>query len=96
MDTQQTKFNSGSITFLLATGLMYLVLGLLALSPIAVIWLAADWLHELFRQSSSFFSNNPRLYTVMTIIAVSAAITLIADKLYHRVKQQQKRQFERI
>ncbi|WP_290654587.1 hypothetical protein [Idiomarina sp.] len=96
MDNHQTKLNGSSLGFFLTTGMMYLALALLAVSPVAVIWIAADWLHEVFRQSNTFFGQNPRLYTVLTIIAVSAALTLVADKIYHHIKAQQKRQLEHI
>lgn len=81
---------------LLGYGLMLVSLGLLALSPVVVIWLAADWLNSLFANSDTFFANSPRLYTVFTIVAVAAAITLIADKLYKNVKAHQKRALEHI
>lgn len=96
MDNRHTKANTGNASFYFTTALMYLTLALLALSPIAVIWFAADWLHGVFSQSETFFGNNPRLYTVLTIIAVSAAITVVADKVYHHIKAQQKRQLEHI
>lgn len=96
MDNHQTKFNSGNAGFYVTTALMYLALALLAISPVAVIWLAADWLHEMFRQSGTVFGQNPRLFTVLTIIAVAAALTIVADKIYHHIKAQQKRQLEHI
>lgn len=96
MDNHHAKVTTGNAAFYVTTALMYVTLTLLALSPIAVIWFAADWLNEVFRQSDTFFSHNPRLYTVLTIIAISAAITLLADIVYHHVKAQQKRQLEHI
>ena len=96
MDNQKTKLNSGRTGFYLGTALMYLALAVVAVSPIAVIWLAADWLHDLFRQSGTVLGQNPRLFTVLTIIAIAAALTIVADKIYHHVKAQQKRQLEHI
>ena len=50
MDNYRVKPHSGTTVFYLTTAMMYLALGLLALSPIAIIWLAADWLHDVFRE----------------------------------------------
>lgn len=96
MESYRVRPHSGTTLFYLTTAMMYIALGLLALSPIAIIWLAADWLHDVFRESGTVLGSNPRLCTVLTIIAVSAVATLIADKIYHRVKEQQKRQLEHI
>ncbi|WP_404402759.1 hypothetical protein LG288_05305 [Idiomarina seosinensis] len=89
-----TKGRSNWAVVLVTTALMYLALGLLALSPIVIIWLAAGWLHDLFSQSTTFFSSNPRLYTVLTIIGLASAVTLVADKLYQRIKAHHKHELE--
>lgn len=96
MDNLQHKPVRSNAVFIMTNAVMYLTLVFLALSPIVVIWLAAEWLHQAFAQSQTLFSQNPRLYTVLTIIAVSAALTLLADKVYHHIKAQQKRQLEHI
>lgn len=91
---QLKKGRSNSIVGYFTTAVMYLVLGLLALSPIAIIWLAAGWLHDTFSQSTTFFSLNPKLYTVLTIIGLASAVTLVADKLYQHIRAQHKHELE--
>lgn len=93
---KMVKQTTNSSAFYVTTALAYLSLGLLALSPIAIIWFAAGWLHSLFQQSSTFLADQPRLYTVLTIVAIASALTIVADKIYQHIKARRKRELEHI
>lgn len=96
MEKHATKSFANLSLFYFTMGLMYVALALLALSPVVIIWVAADWLNTVFSLSDTVFADNPRLYTVLTIIAFAAAITIVIDKLRHRMKAQQKSELEHI